>query len=198
MPQIKESATQTFEESMTFDNYVDMLKKLVAENKTTGENQSEKYVNYTRQNLQRKRRAAKTMKITPEQTAFIQNLEGSWKWLVITEGWCGDAGPTVPVMQKLADLNDNIELRITLRDEHPDLMDQFLTNGGRSIPVLVIMDGDTGVVKAKWGPRPQPLQKLRKEMVDAGTDIEEINIAIQKWYALDKGRTVIEEVLALF
>ncbi|MCB0704459.1 MAG: thioredoxin family protein [Saprospiraceae bacterium] len=197
MQQPIESPISVFETAQSYDSYIEMLNDLVAQNKTTGPNQSEAYINYTRQNLQRKSRINRTLRLTEDQIDFFSTLPGKFKWLVITEGWCGDASAILPILNQLAKLNKQIELRITLRDEHPTLMDQFLTNGSRSIPVLIVMDTQ-GQVIGSWGPRPKEAQDILIQMKQDPLVIQaDINIALQKWYAKDKGRTTIEEVQQL-
>ena len=74
-------------------------------------------------------------------------------WFVLTEGWCKDAAQIVPVLHALAKLNSNIELKVLLRDDNLDLMDQYLTNGKRrSIPRLIAVDPDVMEELSSWGP----------------------------------------------
>lgn len=195
MEQVIERPKTVFQTAQTYPAYLDMLNALLAENKTTGPNQSEDYINYAKQNLQRKKRTTKTFKIDPDHLNFLQNLTGNYQWLVITEGWCGDAATIVPVLAEMANLSDQIELRVTLRDEHPTLMDQFLTNGGRSIPILIFMNADTGEVLGHWGPRPEEAQQLMIDMKAAENPHADISYNLQKWYAKDKSQTTIDEVI---
>ena len=50
-----------------------------------------------------------------------------------------------------------LELRIVLRDEHPEVMDRYLTNGSRSIPIVIALDEEFREL-GHWGPRPRELQ----------------------------------------
>ena len=79
------------------------------------------------------------------------------KLLVIAEDWCGDASNTVPVVAKLADAVPGLELRVILRDANPEVMDRYLTNGSRSIPVVIALDENYQEL-GHWGPRPTELQ----------------------------------------
>ena len=96
----------------------------------------------------------KTVKISEEAKNKIESFDEAITWLLITESWCGDAAHVMPVINKIAELNENINLRIVLRDENPELMDAFLTNGGRAIPKLIVIDDATGDVLNTYGPRP--------------------------------------------
>ena len=66
--------------------------------------------------------------------------------MVISEGWCGDAAQILPVINKMALVSNKIEFRIVLRDENPALMDAFLTNGGKAIPKVIMIDNESGEV----------------------------------------------------
>jgi Thioredoxin len=116
------------------------------------------------------------------------------KLLVIAEDWCGDASNTVPVVAKLADSVPGLELRIILRDANPEVMDRYLTNGARSIPVVIALDENFQEL-GHWGPRPSELQSWvmanRATMPKA-----ELYPKVRTWYARDRGETTLREVLA--
>jgi hypothetical protein len=114
--------------------------------------------------------------------------------LVLAEDWCGDASNTVPILARLADLAPGVELRILRRDEHPDVMDRYLTNGSRSIPIVIALDRDFREL-GHWGPRPGELQGWVLAERGRGTPKEEIYPAVRKWYARDHGETTLREVL---
>ena len=81
------------------------------------------------------------------------------KIIVLTEPWCGDSIAIVPTMMRLFENNANVDMRFLLRDENPDLMDLFLTNGSRSIPKIIILDDEFRVL-THWGPRPKIVQDI--------------------------------------
>jgi hypothetical protein len=113
--------------------------------------------------------------------------------LVIAEDWCGDASNTVPIISRLVDQVPELELRIVLRDQNPELMDQFLTNGSRSIPIVIVLDDDFHEV-GHWGPRPAVLQSwvMANRLT---TPKAELYPQVRKWYARDHGETTLREVL---
>jgi len=118
-------------------------------------------------------------------------------WLVITEGWCGDAAQNLPFLNKMAELNPNITLKLVLRDEHPELMDEFLTNGGRSIPKVIGLDESLNVL-GSWGPKPIPMQKeFLENKVSQERTGKEFTEYLHLWYAKDKGLTLQNEILAI-
>lgn len=115
--------------------------------------------------------------------------------LVLAEDWCGDASNTVPILAKLSDLAPGIELRILRRDEHPDVMDRYLTNGARSIPVVIALDRDFREL-GHWGPRPRLLQEWVLEERKKGTPKDQLYPEVRRWYARDAGETTLQEVLS--
>jgi hypothetical protein len=116
------------------------------------------------------------------------------KLLVIAEDWCGDASNTIPVVAKLVDSAPGLELRVIPRDANPELMDQYLTNGSRSIPIVVALDERFQEI-GHWGPRPTQLQAW--VMANRGTTPKaELYPQVRKWYARDRGETTVREVLA--
>jgi hypothetical protein len=118
----------------------------------------------------------------------------SRKLLVIAEDWCGDASNTVPVIAKLAETVPSLELRVIARDQNLELMDQYLTNGSRSIPIVIVLNDEFEEV-GHWGPRPSQLQAW--VMANrATTPKAELYPQVRKWYARDRGETTLREVLA--
>ena len=114
--------------------------------------------------------------------------------LVIAEDWCGDASSTIPIVARFADTVPGMELRILRRDEHPELMDRYLTNGSRSIPIVIALD-DGFRELGHWGPRPTTLQSWVLENRPVVPKAE-LYPQVRKWYARDRGETTLREVLA--
>lgn len=180
----------------TFAEYLDMTTQLVAEGRTTGPNQSPDYVHYTELSLHRMQRLAKTTEIIPELAAAVQGLQKPFQWVVLTEPWCGDAGQNVPVIALAAALNPEIKLALVLRDDNLDLMDAHLTNGGRAIPKLLVIDPDTQDVVATWGPRPKGAQDMvmAYKALEVKPPYSEFVVEVQKWYAKDKTLSMQHEL----
>ena len=177
--------------------YRELLDELLAKNMTTGSNQSESMLNYARLNDKRMRKWEKIGKLSPELKAKIDEITTPMTWLVITEGWCGDAAQTLPFIQKMASANEYIELKVILRDQHPEVIDQFLTNGGRSIPKLIALDSALNVL-GDWGPRPHTIQnEFLKNKQTQRLSGEDFTAYMHLWYAKDKGMTLQNEFLAI-
>lgn len=185
-----------WENGLTYAEYRDLIARLLAINKTTGEDHSEKMIEYTKLNEQRMNKWDKITRITPELDEKIKTLHTKQRWLVLTEAWCGDAAQNLPVIHKIAELSPNVELRLLLRDENLDVMDAYLTNGGRSIPKLIILD-EALAPKNTWGPRPAAVQEILKEMKAGDITYEEFAVKAHTWYAKDKTLSLQKELLEI-
>lgn len=183
--------------SISFNEYYTLIEKLANEGGTTGDDQSQTYVEHTKLNYSRIKRILKTTEPLAEVTNTTDCFNDEITWLVIAESWCGDAAQNVPVMQKMAEVNPNINLRVILRDENPDLMNRYLTNGGKSIPILICLDENLNEL-GTWGPRPKVLQDwLKKEKANPTMEMSVLKEQFQVWYTKDKGQTLQQEMLLL-
>jgi hypothetical protein len=170
----------------------------LAENKTTGSIQEESLIAYAKLNNQRMKRLDKTIRLTEELSAAIVGLKEHMICLVITEGWCGDAAQNIPLIAAMAAVSDKIELRLILRDEHLEVMDEYLTNGSRSIPKMIFLKKADLTELTTWGPRPQTAQKMVLE-AKKNPDMtkEEFTEQVHAWYAKDKTKSMQEEMISL-
>ncbi len=185
--------------SMTFEEYFTLTTELVHAGKTTGENQSEEFVKYTHLNRHRMNRLNKTTVISDDVQRAVKAINQKTTWLVLSEAWCGDAAQNLPVIHHIAQLNPLIELKIILRDEHLDIMDELLTNGGRSIPKLVAFDENFNELYT-WGPRPAEVQKMvnaYKALPEPKKPYSEFVEEVQKWYVTDGTQSLQSEFLQL-
>lgn len=189
--------TTILEQAMNYSAYMALTEQLVNEGRTSGPNQSEAYVYYTKLNLQRMNRLNKTISIPTELSQLIAQKAQHWTWLMITEPWCGDAAQCVPALEKLALCSPNIQTKYILRDENLEVMDAYLTNGGRSIPKLICLDEQLQEVFT-WGPRPDVIQAVMNDLKANGvTEIAQIVEAIQKAYNDNKQAGIYDELAAV-
>lgn len=194
---VQELIQESIPRSFSYKEYRAKVTELAAEGKSTGPKQTEALANYTLLNDKRMKRFDKTLKIDTESAAILSAIGKKITFLVLTESWCGDAAPTLPVMNKIADLNPNISLKILLRDENLELMNHFLTQGTLSIPKLIIIDEVTGEVLGDWGPRPSTATEMVQEFKESfGTLTSEFKQDLQVWYNKDKGVTTLRDILA--
>ena len=198
---------EVVDNAMSYAAYWDLTRDLFEQGKTTGPIQNEALLGYTKLNMARMKRLDKTTKIDPAHEQLLQKIQSPITWLVLTESWCGDAAQVIPVLAKLADLNNHINLKLILRDENLGIMDEFLTNGSRSIPKVVILKPEAGKyeVIGSWGPRPGILQQLvmstkAKLANETNDEIKkkvwsDVKTDIQRWYAKDKTITIQDEII---
>ena len=178
------------EKSMTYAEYIKLIDDLLLEGKTTGPNQSEAMFNYGKLNRQRMHRLEKTIKLDESLIEKARKINRKMIWLIITEGWCGDAAQNIPTIEKISAENENIETRYVLRDENLELIDAYLTNDARSIPKLIALDAKTLEEIGTWGPRPQTAMDYFYEMKNQGIDKPEMMEKLQRWYLADKERSI--------
>ncbi|MBU1823049.1 MAG: thioredoxin family protein [Bacteroidetes bacterium] len=187
----------TIHQTYTYEEYLTLTDELVAAGRTSGEKQTPELAEYTRLNQYRMRRLDKTIRLDLDLQQLAYQIAAPQTWYVLTEAWCGDAAQNLPVLAKVAGLNPHITLTLLLRDEHPEIMDTYLTNGGRSIPKLIALGAD-GNELFTWGPRPQPLQELvRAYKANPDRPYAEFQADIQRWYNTDRTQTVQGELAGL-
>lgn len=190
---------RTIKNRYTYEEYKNLNARLAEEGKTSGPVQSGVLIEFTKLNMYRLFRVDKTMVVKNDVRRLIEAISEKKYWVLITEAWCGDAAQTVPIIGNLAKLNDNIELLVILRDENPQIMDKYLTNGtAKSIPVLISLN-EKFEEEWHWGPRPKPAQAMvmgNKEAINP-LPSDELKKNLQLWYAEDKTFTTQEEISSL-
>ena len=195
---IKQIIQDGLDNSMSYVEYRELVMTKVENNSNTGHEVTEALANYTMLNNKRMKRWDKTIKIGEGVADAIKHKKFNQTWIVITESWCGDAAHVIPVINKIAELNQGINFRVVLRDDNEALMDQFLTNGSRSIAKLIILDTATKDVIATYGPRPSTATLLVNDYkAKHGILTPEFKEELQQWYNKDKGQTVIADLVSL-
>ena len=185
-------------EAMSYTSYRDLVHQLAESKSTTGETQSEALIQYTELNDKRMKRWDKTLKVPVAIEEKIKKIDKKLLFLVLTESWCGDASPSLPVINKIATYNSNIEFKIVLRDKNLELMNAFLTNNAMSIPKLIVLDVVEEKLIADWGPRPSVATKMVEDYkAEHGTLTAEFKQDLQLWYNKNKGQNILEDITAL-
>ncbi|WP_373942296.1 thioredoxin family protein [Polaribacter sejongensis] len=195
---MKNIIEKSLQNVLSYSEYRDLVSNLLAEGKATGQEQSEDLTNYSMLNDRRMKRLDKTIKISEATITKMQEITEPQTWLLITEGWCGDAAQNLPVINKIAATNSLINLKLVLRDEHEDLMNLFLTNGGKSIPKLVALDKDNNVINT-WGPRPSEATKMVADYkAKHGVIDAQFKEDLRVWYNKNKGQNIQDDFIELF
>ena len=185
----------SIKKSIAYSTYRTLIKGLLVEGKSTGSEQSESLFNFSKLNDKRMDRLDKTLKISKETCDALNKLTDNFTLLVLAEGWCGDAAQILPVINKIAESSSKIDLKIVCRDENEDLMNQFLTNGGKAIPKVIIVNNKNEVLNA-WGPRPSEATKMVNDYkaIHGGLD-DNFKKGLQIWYNKDKGNNTQKDLL---
>ena len=182
---------------LTYSEYRQHIGSLLAEGKTTGKMQTSKLVDFTRLNVQRMNRLDKTITIPAGAAARLKGITGPVVWLVVGDAWCGDCAQTIPVINKMAEVNkDKTALRIVSRDSYPELTEYY---HAASIPKLLFINRQFMQVTGMWGPRPQPAQNIMLKWKESKGKIawEDFEKELHLWYSKDRGLTTINELVNL-
>jgi hypothetical protein len=194
---IKKNIEEGLKKAISYASYRKLISDLIASGKSSGPIQSEDLLNYSKLNDRRMTRLDKTIQLSQETLLGLKKIDKPITCLVLTEGWCGDAAQTLPVISKIADESDLITLKIIFRDEHEQLMSQFLTNGGKSIPKLLVLNSENKVLDT-WGPRPNTATKMVQDYKNKYGQLDAaFKQQLQVWYNKDKGVNIQVDMLGL-
>lgn len=122
---------------------------------------------------------------------FFRSIERKVHILVIAEDWCGDVVRQLPILVKMCEQSENLDLRIIDRDNNLDVMERYLFNGAQAIPVFVFFS-DEFVEVGCWKVRPEPYQdvfarmkidgntKAARELTDQSMDAENDRLTVEE------------------
>lgn len=183
----------------SYQEFKQMVNSLFEQGEVTGNQQSTSLLELTGMNLHRMRRIDRTGSLSENIQDALQAVKSKWTWYLITEGWCGDSSQNAPIIARMAENSPNIDLKLLLRDENPELMDNYLTNGGRAVPKLICIDNETDQVIGTWGPRPQRIQDLVISFKKKNPEVEKLEFAknLHLWYGRDKSQSLQDEFTLL-
>ena len=195
MNKIIQSSLKT---AQSYTEYKELILSLLKKSKSTGLNQNDNLLNFTKLNNVRMKRLDKQTKLSQIAEKKALSIQKDFTWLVLTESWCGDAAQTLPLINKFAEATKRINLKVVLRDDNDELMNQFLTNGSKSIPKLIIIENNTNKVIGTWGPRSKFATKMVNDYKEKyGNLSAEFKKELQQWYNSDKGVNIENEMVEL-
>ncbi len=181
-------------DGISYEDYLSQWEEYLEKNepqKLSGEEKNR--YEFRKLNKHRSNRINKTYKVSEELKSLLAEIKSEQTWMVLTENWCGDSAQTLPYIAKIAEQSDKIDLKILYRDENPDIMDQYLTNGKtRSIPKLIAFDEYDNEL-FQWGPRPTEAQKFVKDELAKGREKQDVYQELHLWYGRDRGKAIEEE-----
>src|SRR5262249_10070318 len=106
----------------------------------------------------------RALRLDPEDLAAFTGLPRPLDVLVLAEDWCGDVIDNLPLLGRIAAESGKLNLRVFLRDQNLDLMDQYLNRGQfRSIPVFVFF-GDGYSEVGRFIERPESVTARRADL----------------------------------
>lgn len=174
--------------AISFEQYVKDIEDEILSDKNL------EFKPYFELNKKRMDRILNTYLVKEAQMKQFDGLNYSGKLLIITEGWCGDAAQSLPVIYRF--FKKFLEIKIVYRDQNEDLMNQYLTNDSKSIPIVLILNEDKEVV-AHWGPRPEFGNELFRHYKNNEETYpkEKLMEDMQMAYNKDKGVAIIDEMI---
>lgn len=190
------------ENAFTYDDYREALDTMLLNGQSTETSlinyEDDTLVELTKLNVARMQRLDKTNRLTDDLRNAARKLNRDVVCLLFTEGWCGEAAHSVPIIAEMAGVTPNIDLRLILRDNNPKVMDKFSEHDNHTIPKLIVLDAFNYEHLATWGPRPKVLEEMIPQIkVDVQDSKESFSLEIQKWYNKDKGKHIMKELTQL-
>lgn len=181
---------------MDFQAYSALFDAILSQANPVAPYDNPDYFNYVKLNASRMRRWFKTATLSDELVKAVESIGEPQQWIVITEPWCGDAAHNIPFIQLAAEKNPLITVDYELRDREPFRINDYLTNGGKAIPKLIIQDAE-GNDLATWGPRPEQCQQLFQRLKASNADFDTLKTTLQQWYNENNGKDIQAELTTL-
>ena len=191
----KKEMKKYWDSAVSYENYLRDNEEKINQLRKAESEEDKTLLGYYELGLTRMKRVDKTYHAPQDQLEKLEEKKFEGKILVIAEGWCGDASMIVPVIHKF--FEDKAEVRISYRDQH-NLIDSFLTNGGKAIPIVLAMNEKDDVI-GRWGPRTKyGTELLMKYKADPEHyTADDFHNDLQIYYTKNKGRAIIDEFLEI-
>jgi hypothetical protein len=184
---INQEIFERIKKGLSYSGFLDNTKiKLLTTDPNNLSEQEKQNHTLLRLNYQRSIRIEDNFAVPENLVELIRTISNEQIWMIITEDWCGDSAQNLPFIIKIAQANPKIHIKILLRDSNPDIIDLYLTNGTRSIPVLIAFDFEGNEI-FRWGPRPKVAQEYVMECIKQGLSKDEYIEKLHRWYSNDKG-----------
>lgn len=174
------------QEFLSTEEYTALFDQILSGDYREGLYGKDDYLDYVKMNQARMKRWKKMMLIPDDLKQQVKRISGPQTWTIITEAWCGDAAHNIPFIVALAECNAAIQIQFVLRDAYPEWIERYLTNGGKSIPKVIVRDAE-GNDLFTWGPRPAEAQQLLLALKAKETPQQEIMTRLQNWYNQNQG-----------
>jgi len=187
------SVEKYWKKAVSYTDYLYHSEQKIKELQQSSSEEDRRFLEYYQLGLTRMHRVGKTYRPDEKQLKRFSEKGFRGKILIISEGWCGDAAMIVPVVHRF--FGDEC-VRMVYRDENEELISQYLTNGGKSIPIVLILDQEENVT-SHWGPRPAHGMELLKKYKNSPQTYtaDDFHNELQVYYTKNKGLDIVEEIL---
>ena len=157
----------------------------------------DKYIPINKQRVKRIRKGLASRGLREDLSRAMEGLAQGTRMLVLNEFWCGDGAQILPVHEAVErGAGGRLEVRVLMRDANLEVMDLFLTNGGRSIPKTVLLDAEMNVL-GTWGPRPEEAMALVRRIKADPAIAHTYSQEVHKWYTSDNQENIQAELAVL-
>ena len=154
------------------------------------------HAEFAKLNLHRVGRILRTWRPSEELAALVARIDHPQFWMALTEPWCGDSAQCLPCLEILATSNPHLTIRYVLRDDNPGIMDKYLTDGKRSIPLVAAFDPE-GAELFRWGPRPAEAQAVFDAATAEGLEKPAKLEKLHLFYGRNRGRALDGEMVTV-
>ncbi len=188
---------QVLASGLTSDAYQKVMEQQAAVDPSTLEGMEAERAEFAKLNLHRVGRIQRTWRPSAELASLVSRIDRPQVWMVLTEPWCGDSAQCLPCLEILAESHPEITIRYLLRDDNLEIMDRYLTNGKRGIPLLAAFDAE-GVELFRWGSRPAEAQAIFDTATAEGLEKPAKLEKLHLFYGRNRGRALDAELVAMF
>ena len=182
---------------LSFDQYMSQWKDTNALPLTGLDKIERRYRFYSKYNLERQERVEQEWRPSPEFVKAVDSMAGPLSFFFITDDWCIDSAYSLPLLHWISSRRSDIRLQIGLKNDNLQVLDQYLTDGARSIPKLII-ENQAGETVAVWGPQPEEIRLIRKSLMDNNAEGSVVSGTTIEWYANSGVLEVEKELGQLF
>lgn len=183
-------------DGLTWDEYLIAMDQAAAMDPDGLDEEDAEKLEFSKLNLHRTARIGRTWKPSDELAGLLARLERPQTWMVLTETWCGDSAQCLPMIAIMAEAAPEVTLRLMIRDDNLDVMDRYLTDGKRAIPLLVAYDDD-GNKRFRWGARPAEAQAVITQALAEGLEKPDRLERLHLFYGRNRGRALDAEFVEL-
>jgi Thioredoxin len=190
--QIKYSIT-SFETYLMegYQKSVDTLQANIATNTESDTKQLE----YITNNFNTVKTILKTYEPSASMRAITNKLQEIDVYIIM-ENWCGSSASNVPFVVKILNTIKGAKIHIVPRDANEDFMNLYLSDGKKSIPIVVAFDKN-GNELFKWGSSTAAQSEYAKKLQAQNMEFPDFINAMKKWFLENNAEAIEADFLSL-